>query len=102
MPMKSGSTGLPRNFPSRTPSGPPSVHNRANRRSIRPGRKRAQVSGIKTTAPRSPMDRKPKSLMVAEGTTQAMTAEAASTARMVPRVATRAAAAESKRLETFL
>jgi hypothetical protein len=35
------------------------------------------------------MDKKPKSLMVAEGTTQAMTAEAASTARMVPRVATR-------------
>ena len=48
------------------------------------------------------MDKKPKSLMVAEGTTQAMTAKAASTPRMVPRVATRAAAAESKRLETFL
>lgn len=45
--------------------------------------------GRKTTAPRSPMDRKPKSLIMAPGTKMATTAAAIRITRMVPRVTRR-------------
>ena len=64
--------------------------------------KRAKVMGTNTTAPRSPMERKPKSLITGPGTDTAMSAAQSRTTIMVMRVTTRPVLGSSSRRERRL
>ena len=97
IPTNNGSTAVPSQLAANTLKGPADTQAKAHLRPIDLGKKSAQVNGTKTTAPLSPIDKKPRSLIVAEGTMHAMAADTVSIAKIIPLVAIREDFAESKR-----
>ena len=97
MPVNSGSPGSSKKCPAATAAGARTIAARMNPERMRPLSASAQVIGAKTTAPRSAMERKPKSFSVLLGMTIDSTAATISTTAIVKRVASSSPAGVHKR-----